>query len=95
MEQKIDINIPEDVAQGVYSNLAVITHSHSEFIVDFVSMMPGVQKGTVRSRIVMPPENAKRLLAALSDNVAKFEQQNGMIVDNQNPTIPMGGGGMA
>lgn len=95
MEQKIDINIPEDVAQGVYSNLAVITHSHSEFIVDFVSMMPGVQKGTVRSRIVMTPENAKRLLAALSDNVAKFEQQNGMIVDNQNPTIPMGGGGMA
>lgn len=95
MEQKIDINIPEEIAQGVYSNLAVITHSHSEFILDFVSMMPGVQKGTVRSRIVMTPENAKRLLAALSDNVSKFEQQNGVIVDNQNPTIPMGGGGVA
>lgn len=95
MEQKIDINIPEEIAQGVYSNLAVITHSHSEFILDFVSMMPGVQKGSVRSRIIMTPENAKRLLAALSDNVAKFEQQNGMIVDNQNPTIPMGGGGLA
>lgn len=95
MEQKLDINIPEEIAQGVYSNLAVITHSHSEFIMDFVAMMPGVQKGTVRSRVVMTPENAKRLLAALSDNVAKFEQQNGVIVDNQNPTIPMGGGGMA
>ena len=95
MEQQLDINLPEEVAQGIYSNLAVITHSQSEFIVDFVSMMPGVQKGTVRSRVVMTPQNAKRLLAALSDNIAKFEQQNGMIVDAHNPTIPMGGGGMA
>jgi len=96
-EQKIDINLPEEVSQGVYSNLAIISHSNSEFIVDFVSMMPGVQKGQVRSRVIMTPQNAKRLLNALADNVAKFESQNGMIEDNQQSTLPpmMGGGGMA
>ncbi len=97
-EQKIDINLPEDVAQGVYSNLAIISHSNSEFIVDFVSMLPGIQKGNVRSRIIMTPQNAKRLLAALSENVAKFEDQNGVIIDNQQGgNIPpmIGGGGMA
>jgi len=95
MEQKLDINIPEEIAQGTYSNLAVIAHSQSEFILDFVSMMPGLPKGTVRSRIIMTPENTKRLLAALSENVANYEKQNGLIVANQNPPIPMTGGGMA
>ena len=95
-EQKIDINLPAEVSQGVYSNLAIISHSNSEFIVDFVSMMPGVQKGQVRSRIIMTPQNTKRLLNALADNVAKFESQNGMIEDNQQTLPPMmGGGGMA
>ena len=96
-EQKIDINLPEDVSQGVYSNLAIISHSNSEFIVDFVSMMPGVQKGQVRSRIIMTPQNTKRLLSALADNLAKFENQNGVIEDNPQSTLPpmMGGGGMA
>ncbi|MCQ2275984.1 MAG: DUF3467 domain-containing protein [Bacteroidales bacterium] len=96
-EQKIDINIPEEVAQGVYSNLAIISHSNSEFIVDFVAMLPGMKKGNVRSRVIMTPQNAKRLLAALSDNVAKFEDQNGVIVDNQQGGLPpmMNGGGLA
>lgn len=96
-EQKIDINLPEEVAQGIYSNIAIISHSNSEFIVDFVSMLPGVKKGTVRSRIIMTPQNAKRLLAALSDNVAKFEDQNGVIIDNQQGGLPpiMNGGGLA
>ena len=96
-EQKIDINLPEDVAQGIYSNIAIISHSTSEFIVDFVSMLPGVKKGSVRSRIIMTPQNAKRLLAALSDNVAKFEEQNGVIIDNQQGGLPpmMNGGGLA
>lgn len=96
-EQKIDINLPEDVAQGIYSNLAIISHSSSEFILDFVSMLPGVQKGNVRSRVIMTPQNAKRLLAALSDNISKFEDQNGVIVDNQQGGLPpmMNGGGMA
>lgn len=96
-EQKIDINLPEDVAQGIYTNLAIISHSSSEFILDFVSMLPGVQKGNVRSRVIMTPQNAKRLLAALSDNIAKFEDQNGVIVDNQQGGLPpmMNGGGLA
>ncbi len=96
-EQKIDINIPEEVAQGIYSNLAIISHSSSEFIVDFVAMLPGMKKGNVRSRIVMTPQNAKRLLAALSDNVAKYESQNGVIVENQGGGVPpmINGGGMA
>ena len=96
-EQKIDINLSEEVAQGVYSNLAIISHSNSEFIVDFVAMLPGMQKGNVRSRVVMTPQNAKRLLNALADNVAKFESQNGAIDDNPQGAIPpmMSGGGMA
>jgi len=96
-EQKIDINLSEEVAQGVYSNLAIISHSNSEFVVDFVSLLPGVQKGNVRSRIIMSPLNAKRLLQALADNVTKYEQQCGVIEDNQQrggeiPPIINGGG---
>ena len=88
-EQKIDIHLSEEVAQGVYSNLAIITHSHAEFILDFVSLMPGLPKGTVRLRIILTPQNAKRLLFALQDNVQKFEQKNGKIVDTQQEVIPI------
>jgi hypothetical protein len=88
-EQKIDIHLSEEVAQGVYSNLAIITHSHAEFILDFVSLMPGLPKGTVRSRIILTPQNAKRLLFALQDNVQKFEAKSGKIVDNQQEVIPI------
>ena len=88
-EQKIDIHLSEEVAQGVYSNLAIITHSHAEFILDFVSLMPGMPKGTVRSRIILTPQNAKRLLFALQDNMQKFESKNGKIVDTQQEVIPI------
>jgi hypothetical protein len=88
-EQKIDIHLSEEIAQGVYSNLAIITHSNAEFILDFVALMPGIQKGTVRSRIILTPQNAKRLLFALQDNVQKFEQKNGKIVDSQQEVIPI------
>jgi hypothetical protein len=88
-EQKIDIHLTEEVAQGVYSNLAIITHSHAEFILDFVSLMPGIPKGTVRSRIILTPQNAKRLLYALQDNMQKFESKNGKIVDSQQEVIPI------
>lgn len=84
-EQKIDINLSEEVAQGIYSNLAIISHSNTEFVVDFVSLLPGVQKGQVRSRVIMTPQNAKRLLHALADNISKYEQQNGVI--NENPQM--------
>jgi ribonuclease BN (tRNA processing enzyme) len=88
-QQQIDIHLSDEVAQGVYSNLAIITHSHAEFIMDFVALMPGVQKGTVRSRIILTPQNAKRLLFALQDNMQKFEAKNGKIVDTQQEVIPV------
>jgi len=88
-EQKIDIHLTEEIAQGVYSNLAIITHSHAEFILDFVSLMPGIPKGTVRSRIILTPQNAKRLLFALQDNMQKFEAKNGKVVDTQQEVIPI------
>lgn len=94
-EQKIDINLREEVASGTYSNLAIITHSNNEFIVDFASMLPGLPKATVTSRIIMTPQNAKRLLHALADNVAKFEEKNGIIKEGSIDTIPMMGGGLA
>jgi len=87
--QQIDINLSEDVAHGVYANLAVITHSHAEFILDFVALMPGVPKGNVRSRIIITPQNAKRLLMALSDNIQKFEEKNGKIKDQMQDIIPV------
>ena len=66
--QQLNIELSEEIAQGVYSNLAVITHSSSEFVVDFVRIMPGVPKANVKSRIILTPEHAKRLLFALQDN---------------------------
>ena len=96
-EQKIDIAIPDEVVQGVYTNLAVISHSNSEFIIDFIAVLPGMQKGSVRSRVIMTPQNAKRLLHALADNVSKYEEQNGVITDDQGGNLPpiISGGGMA
>ena len=90
--KQINIEIAPEMAGGTYSNLAVITHSHSEFIVDFVQMMPGIPKPKVASRIVMTPEHAKRLLMALHDNIAKFESENGEIkLRKQGMTIaPLG-----
>ena len=77
--QQLQIELKPEVAEGVYSNLAILTHSSSEFVADFVQMMPGMQKAQVRSRIVMAPEHAKRLLLALQDNVQKYEKQFGTI----------------
>jgi len=88
-EQKIDIHLTEEIAQGVYSNLAIITHSHAEFILDFVALMPGIPKGTVRSRIILTPQNAKNLLFALQDNMQKFEAKNGKIATTQQGGIPI------
>ena len=75
MEEKkeIGIELRPDIGQGIYSNLAIILHSHSEFMIDFAAMLPGMQKAVVNSRIIMTPENAKNLLRALQDNVQKFE----------------------
>ncbi len=93
---QINIELKEEVAQGTYSNLAVITHSASEFVVDFVRIMPGVPKAEVKSRIILTPEHAKRLLSALQDNIAKYEAVNGPIKNIEPggvPNMPMGFGG--
>ncbi|MCR5709567.1 MAG: DUF3467 domain-containing protein [Bacteroidales bacterium] len=79
MEKKIDIEIKPEVAQGRYANLAIITHSSSEFIIDFAQNMPGLPKIQVTGRVIMTPEHAKRLLGALSDNIRKYESQFGEI----------------
>jgi len=93
-EGQINIELPEEAAEGTYSNLSVITHSNSEFVVDFIQMMPGVPKAKVKSRVVMSPQNAKRLLRALQDNVMKFEGSFGKINDVEpNQGIPMNFGG--
>lgn len=92
-EKQIGIEIKPDIASGTYSNLAIITHSPNEFILDFASMLPGMQKALVGSRVVMAPEHAKRLLMALQDNISKYESQIGPIIlsaPNKN-TYPMGG----
>lgn len=82
-EQQLNIELSEEIAEGIYANLAIITHSHSEFIVDFIKMMPGVPKAKVKSRIILTPQHAKRLLRALNENVSKFEAMHGKIKETE------------
>lgn len=77
--KELSLNLPEEVAKGSYANLAIITHSTSEFIIDFARILPGIPKPSVTNRIIMTPEHAKRLARALEDNIAKFESQFGEI----------------
>ncbi len=86
---QINIELDEDVAQGTYSNLAIINHSVSEFVLDFISVMPGVPKSKVKSRIVLTPQHAKRLVKALNDNVVRFEKAHGEIKDYEQTPIPL------
>ena len=85
-KSQINIELKEDIAQGIYSNLAIISHSSSEFVLDFVRIMPGIPKAEVKSRIILTPEHAKRLLLALSDNLSKYEATHGLVkVDDRGP----------
>ena len=87
---QLNIEITDEVVEGVYSNLALINHSPSEFILDFIRMMPNMPKARVKSRVILTPEHAKRLLQALHDNVAKYEANFGEIkTNNQPPPFPM------
>jgi hypothetical protein len=90
---QINIEISEEVAEGMYANLAIITHSHAEFIVDFVNVMPGTAKSKVKSRIILTPMHAKRLMHALAENVERFEAAHGIIQDTDQIEIPMNFGG--
>ncbi len=88
-EKQMDIELTEEVALGIYSNLAIITHSPAEVVCDFVQIMPGMPKGKVRSRVIMTPQNAKRFLLALTENIQKYEQSFGIIEDPQSGMPPM------
>ncbi len=79
IDNQLNIELSEEIAEGIYSNLAIITHSNTEFVLDFIRVMPGVPKARVKSRIILTPEHAKRLFQAMEDNIEKFEAINGRI----------------
>lgn len=90
---QLNIEISEEVAEGQYANLAVITHSHAEFVIDFVNVMPGTPKSKVKSRIILTPQHAKRFMHALVENISRFEAINGPIKDLEAADLPMNFGG--
>ncbi len=94
-KNQIQIELNDEIGQGVYSNLAIITHSSTEFVLDFVRVMPGVPKAQVKSRVILTPEHAKRLIIALGENISKYEAVHGPIKDvtGSVPIIPMNFGG--
>jgi len=92
-QNKINLELSDEVAEGIYSNLAIITHSRSEFIIDFVKMLPGIPKAKVKSRIILTPQHAKRLVKALIDNIKKFESLHGEIKESDIDQIPFNLGG--
>ena len=92
---QINIELTEEMAEGEYANLAIITHSHAEFVLDFVNVMPGAPKSRVKSRLIMTPFHTKRLMKALNENVTKFEQAHGVIQDMEAVEIPFNFGGPA
>lgn len=82
---ELSIELTEEIAEGIYSNLAIITHSNSEFVLDFIRVMPGIPKAKVKSRIVLTPDHAKRLLHALQDNLNRFEAQSNGVTESKTP----------
>ncbi|MEM1405402.1 MAG: DUF3467 domain-containing protein [Bacteroidota bacterium] len=93
-QNQINIELSEEIAEGEYANLAMIAHSNSEFVIDFIRLMPGVPKAKVKSRIVITPEHAKRLLGALNDNIQKYEDTFGPIKKtDEAPKFPINFGG--
>ena len=87
----IDLELAPDVAQGNYSNLAIISHSTSEFIIDFATVLPGVEKARVKSRVILTPEHAKRLLRSLQENIVRYESAMGKIEIPTPQPVPDGG----
>lgn len=83
---QLQVELPQDVAQGEYANFAIITHSSSDFIIDFARVLPGVPKTQVKSRVILAPEHAKRLLGALQENIVRYEREFGPIkIPQQEP----------
>lgn len=92
-QNAINIEITEEIAEGTYANLAIITHSHAEFVIDFVNVMPGTPKSKVKSRIIFTPQHAKRFMKALTENIQRYEAANGNIKDLEEVQIPLTFGG--
>ncbi|RAU83881.1 DUF3467 domain-containing protein [Pontibacter arcticus] len=93
-QNQINIELTEEIAEGEYSNLAMIAHSSSEFVIDFIRLMPGLPKAKVKSRIIITPEHAKRLASALADNIQKYESSFGEIkYAKDTPSFPINFGG--
>ena len=93
-DNQLNIELSEEIAEGIFSNLAIITHSNTEFVLDFIRVMPGVPKARVKSRIILTPEHAKRLLGAIQDNIEKYETVNGRIKTQEEPPgFPLNFGG--
>jgi uncharacterized protein DUF3467 len=90
---QLNIEISEEVAEGEYANLAIITHSHAEFVIDFVNVMPGTPKSKVKSRIIFTPQHAKRFMKALNENIGRFENANGKIQELEEVQLPLNFGG--
>ena len=93
IKNQLNIELKEELSSGVYSNLVVINNSPSEFVFDFISVMPGLPKAKVNSRIILSPQHAKRLLRVLSDNIKNFETKNGLIKDLDVKKMPLNFGG--
>ena len=93
-QNQLNIELTEEIAEGIYSNLAVVTHSPSDFVIDFIKVVPGVPKAKVKSRILVTPQHAKRLLKTLADNISKYENIHGEIKESKGMKgIPMNFGG--
>jgi len=90
---QLNIELTEDMAEGEYANLAIITHSHAEFVIDFVNVMPGTPKSKVKSRIIFTPQHAKRFMKALTENISRFEASNGKIQELEEVQLPLNFGG--
>jgi hypothetical protein len=93
LPNQLNIEISEEIAEGNYANLAIITHSHAEFVIDFVNVMPGTPKSKVKSRIILTPQHAKRFMKALVENIEKFESAQGQIKDLDEIQFPINFGG--
>jgi hypothetical protein len=87
-EQQINIELTEEMADGTYANLAIINHSFAEFVIDYINLMPGIPKAKVKSRVIMTPQHAKKLMLALIDNVKRYESQFGVIKDPEQNSLP-------
>ena len=85
---EINIELPEEIAEGIYANLSIISHSNSEFVLDFIRLVPNVPKAKVKSRIIMTPQQTKRLLFALQENIKRYEATNGIIKETDKNTVP-------